>query len=132
MLEARDVGRAIERLRGDRSQREVARRAQINRSSWSLYESGRRMPDTRSWPKIARGLDTTPQQFDVAVAREWLRRVQGDARPAPVPDGRGAVRLSAPEALELVACAERIGELTRGALGRTRPAVDPGDAEPTS
>lgn len=129
MLEARDVGRAIERLRGDRSQREVARRAQINRSSWSLYESGRRMPDPRSWPKIARGLDLSAQQLDVAVAREWLRRVQGDPRPVPVTDGRGAVRLSAPEAVELVACAERIGELTRHALGRTRPAPEAGEAE---
>ena len=130
MLEARDVGRAIERLRGDRSQREVARRAQINRSSWSLYESGRRMPDPRSWPKIARGLDLTAQQLDLAVAREWLRRVQGnDPRPTPVPEGRGAVRLSAPEAVELVACAERIGELARHALARTRPMLEAGDAE---
>ncbi|HEX2253707.1 MAG TPA: helix-turn-helix transcriptional regulator [Thermoanaerobaculia bacterium] len=129
MLEARDVGRAIERLRGDRSQREVARRGQINRSSWSLYESGRRMPDPKSWPKIAHGLELTPQQLDVAVAREWLRRVQGDPRPAPAPEGQGAVRLSAPEAVELVACAERIGELTRHALGRTRPALEATDAE---
>lgn len=122
MLEARDVGKAMERLRGDRTQREVAGQARINRSSWSNYEAGRRMPSAASWPRIARGLGCSEAELDRAVLRAWWQRLDADDGPPPAPldagGGERAAELSAGDLLDLVTAAERIGAIARGALGR--------------
>jgi len=118
MLEARDVGRAMERLRGDRTQRAVAGRAGINRSSWSSYEAGRRMPTGETWAKIVVGLESTMAQFDRAVMQAWEERLR-EARDAAAGDAPGAgtarpgeeLRLSTEEALELISCSGRLQDL---------------------
>jgi transcriptional regulator with XRE-family HTH domain len=56
MLEKRDLGKAIRRLRGDRTQRECAEAAGISASSWSLYESGERDPRPAMRRRISKGL----------------------------------------------------------------------------
>lgn len=122
MLEARDVGKAMERLRGDRTQREVAGRARINRSSWSNYEAGRRMPSASSWPRIARGLGCSEADLDLAVLRAWGERL-AEAEGAPRPlfgDRRTGERvgLDENELLDLATASERISAIARGVLGR--------------
>ncbi|HEX2253710.1 MAG TPA: helix-turn-helix transcriptional regulator [Thermoanaerobaculia bacterium] len=90
MITAADVGRAMERLRGDRTQREVARRAGIHRTTWSSYESGSRLPSRRSQEKIANGLGRTLDDLDRAILQECERRLAPDApepeRPPPSED----------------------------------------------
>lgn len=126
MLSNQDVGTAIGRLRGERSQLEVARRAGINRSSWSSYENGRRMPKEDTYARIAHGLECSEEELDRAVLRAWGERLdrQGadaDAAPAgvetPAVPGPG-VTLSAREILDLAAHAENLHDLARRALRR--------------
>jgi transcriptional regulator with XRE-family HTH domain len=131
MLEARDVGRAMERLRGDRTQRSVAGRAGINRSSWSSYEAGRRMPTPETWSRIVAGLETTMVQFDRAVQRAWAERnAEAEGRPAPGPAAAAPpagehLQISAEEALELVACSGRLQDLGKRLLDRLGPRPPP-------
>src|SRR4051794_31375591 len=47
MRDPRDLASAIKQLRGDRSQREVAAKAEVDPSTWSLYEAGDRGPRTQ-------------------------------------------------------------------------------------
>jgi transcriptional regulator with XRE-family HTH domain len=125
MLEARDVGRAMERLRGDRTQRSVAQRAGINRSSWSSYEAGRRMPTPDTWGKIVAGLESTTVQFDHAVMQAWAERLAagaaGEAAAHPPRSAGERLLLSAEEALELVACSGRLQDLGKRLLDRFEP-----------
>jgi transcriptional regulator with XRE-family HTH domain len=56
MLEKRDLGKAIQRLRGEKTQRACAENAGISASSWSLYEGGDRDPRPDMRARIAKGL----------------------------------------------------------------------------
>lgn len=56
MLEKRDLGKAIQRLRGEKTQRACAETARISPSSWSLYEGGERDPRPDMRARIAKGL----------------------------------------------------------------------------
>ena len=56
MLEKRDLGKAIQRLRGEKTQRACAELAGISPSSWSLYEGGDRAPRPDMRARIASGL----------------------------------------------------------------------------
>lgn len=56
MLEKRDLGKAIQRLRGEKTQRACAETAGISPSSWSLYEGGERAPRSAMRARIAGGL----------------------------------------------------------------------------
>lgn len=64
MVEPRDLGKAIQRLRGERKQRACAEVAGISASSWSLYESGDRTPRTSMRERIARGLGVELRVLD--------------------------------------------------------------------
>lgn len=137
MLEARDVGKAMERLRGDRTQLAVARRAGVNRSSWSSYESGRRMPGADTWERIVAGLGCTEAEFDRAVIQAWEERRAEERGESDAEATKGAgpatVHLSADEALDLASAASRIEEIVQRALavrgdGR-RSSSGPGGAE---
>lgn len=129
MLSNQDVGTAIGRLRGERSQLEVARRAGINRSSWSSYENGRRMPKGDTYVRIARGLECSEEELDRAVLHAWEERLdrqrddrRGDDEPPPAlsqgeTPGAG-VTLSSQEILDLAAHAEQLSDLSRRLLRR--------------
>lgn len=117
----------MERLRGDRKQLSVAQRAGINRSSWSSYEAGRRMPNPETYSKIAHGLDCTEAELDRAVQRQWQERLReegtGEGRePTPLPtetdEAHRILGLSGPEALTLASASERIQEVVQTLLKR--------------
>lgn len=133
MLEARDVGRAMERLRGDRTQRSVAQRAGINRSSWSSYEAGRRMPGPDTYPKVARGLGCSEDELDQAVLRSWSERLREEATGEDeeatvlVPPGlevEGVLGLTSGETMTLLVCSDRIQDVLQTLL--RRQGVTPG------
>jgi len=71
MVEPKDLGRAIQRLRGDRTQKMCAEKVGLSPSSWSLYESGDRAPRQRMRERIARGLGVELRVLDDAA---WQMR----------------------------------------------------------
>lgn len=86
MVESGDLGKAIERLRGERKQRVCAERAGINPSSWSLYESGVRAPRKDMRARIARGLGVDVRVLDEAAWQVRSERIAGEeagAKAAP-------------------------------------------------
>lgn len=120
----------MERLRGDRTQRSVAQRAGINRSSWSSYEAGRRMPGPPTYIRIARGLECSEEELDRAVLRAWNERLRGemDGGDPPWPALTGTagdvptgLALTDDEALTLAASSERIHDVVRRVLQRHPP-----------
>src|SRR5436305_5663203 len=64
MIEPKDLGKAIQRLRGERTQKECAERARISPSSWSLYEAGERAPRKAMHERISRGLEVEPRVLE--------------------------------------------------------------------
>jgi transcriptional regulator with XRE-family HTH domain len=64
MVDPKDLGKAIQRLRGDRTQKICAERAGLSPSSWSLYESGDRNPRKDMRERIAHGLVVDPQALE--------------------------------------------------------------------
>jgi transcriptional regulator with XRE-family HTH domain len=78
MVEPRDLGKAIQRLRGDRTQRACAERAGISASSWSLYESGDRVPRKSMRERISRGLEVDLRTLDEEAWRVRNERIAAD------------------------------------------------------
>jgi transcriptional regulator with XRE-family HTH domain len=102
MFDKRDVALAIRKLRGARTQKEVADLAGIDRPTWNQYEKARAMPKSANFDKLAEGLGCTSRQLDEAIMRAWRERLdreqpeskrgEGDetgGRPA-TPDGADA------------------------------------------
>lgn len=68
-MESRDLARAIKRLRGARTQRELAEKAGIDPSTWSEYEKGNRLPRSQErLEQIAKVLGCT---FDRLEEVAW-------------------------------------------------------------
>lgn len=70
MLIKMDLATALKKLRGSRTQKEVARRAELSPSTWNQYEKARRLPKEESWPKLARGLGCSEEELwdEVVIA----------------------------------------------------------------
>lgn len=67
MVDPKDFGKAIQRLRGDRTQKVCAVKVGLSPSSWSLYESGLRNPRESMRKRLARGLGVDPQVLEDAA-----------------------------------------------------------------
>jgi|SRR6185369_2900339 len=67
MVDPKDFGKAIQRLRGDRTQKDCAGKVGLSPSSWSLYESGLRNPRENMRKRLARGLGVDPQVLEDAA-----------------------------------------------------------------
>ncbi len=65
-------GHAIRNRRGTRKQREVADAAGVDRSSWSQYENGRKLPE-ENLDKVAQGLDCAPEQLVIEALLVLIR-----------------------------------------------------------
>jgi transcriptional regulator with XRE-family HTH domain len=79
MVEPKDLGKAIQRLRGDRKQRACAEEAGISPSSWSLYESGDRAPRRKMRERIARGLGVDLRVLDETAWQARNERLAEEA-----------------------------------------------------
>jgi len=64
MVDPKDLGKAIQRLRGDRTQKVCAEKVGLSPSSWSLYESGSRNPRQDMRRRLARGLGVDQQVLE--------------------------------------------------------------------
>jgi len=90
MRDRRDLASAIKQLRGTRSQKEVAEKADIDPSTWSLYEAGKQGPRTQErFEQIARGLGCTPERFEEVI---WEHRNQRVAREEERPQAVDAIQ----------------------------------------
>jgi transcriptional regulator with XRE-family HTH domain len=74
MLIKVDLATALKKLRGSRTQKEVARKAELSPSTWNQYEKARRLPKEESWPKLARGLDCSMEELWEAVLLAYQER----------------------------------------------------------
>ena len=84
MVETTDLGTAIRRLRGGRTELVVADAGDISASSWSLYESGGRNPRKPMLQKIARGLGCEVKAIEEetwTVRNERLAAEEAKAQP---------------------------------------------------
>jgi transcriptional regulator with XRE-family HTH domain len=108
MFDPIDLAAAIKKLRGGRTQKEVANAGGIDETAWSLYESGGRRPTARSVSKIAQGLGCTVDRLEEEVwaARKRRRAEEQAALPAaatPAADSRSPIRLRLREHLAGIA-----------------------------
>jgi transcriptional regulator with XRE-family HTH domain len=71
-------GVAIKRLRGSRSQTEVARRAGIPRSVWNRYERGKRLATEDARRKIALGLGCTLLELEREIWEVRQKRLAAE------------------------------------------------------
>lgn len=94
MDELNDLGTAIAYLRDRRSQAEVAEQAGIDRTTWSLYEAGKRRPRAENLEKVLAGLGCSRLELEEMAWRfrrqrllyeERLRRRRGSAEPSEPP-----------------------------------------------
>lgn len=76
MNDPRDLAEALRRLRGRRTQREVAAEAGLDATVWSLYESGERWPRRSSFERLARGLGCTPERIEEEMLLVRRRRLE--------------------------------------------------------
>ena len=53
MLDAKVIGQNLTRLRGEKSQNEVAEAVEVSRSAMSMYENGERIPRDEVKVKLA-------------------------------------------------------------------------------
>lgn len=75
---AEDIGAAIATLRGEKTQKDCARRGGLDRPSWNQYEKGHTFPQARTIERIARGLGVEVFELTEAVFRAWSLRMNRD------------------------------------------------------
>lgn len=103
-----DVGRALQHLRGDLTQAQMAARAKLTRAAWSLYECGKRAMRADKRERVLTALGCTRLQFEEVVWAFRRRRLLAEqsrtrANAAQQPSLKpGAVRLP-PTAAQLPA-----------------------------
>jgi len=74
MLIKVDLATALKKLRGSRTQKEVARLGGLSPSTWNQYEKARRLPKEESWPKLARGLGCSVEELWDALVAAYQER----------------------------------------------------------
>ncbi len=83
---ANDLGVAIKRLRGSRTQPQMVEAAGMSTSSWSDYERGKQNPRPRQLKRIAKALGCTVKELEqekLKVAGERLSEAAEGAIPEP-------------------------------------------------
>lgn len=78
LLDPRDVGKAMARLRGLRTQSQVAEQGGLPPAQWSVYESGRRLPNPDTLAKILKGLGCTEDILHGETQKARARRLRGE------------------------------------------------------
>jgi transcriptional regulator with XRE-family HTH domain len=109
MVDPKDFGKAIQRLRGDRTQKVCAGKVGLSPSSWSLYESGLRNPREGMRKRLAHGLGVDPQVLEDAawqVRKDRLASAEGKAA-----EGAGAAADAAGDPA-LLALVEHVKSIT--------------------
>ncbi|HEV8578668.1 MAG TPA: helix-turn-helix transcriptional regulator [Thermoanaerobaculia bacterium] len=80
-MEPRDLARAVKKLRGVRTQREMAEKAGIDPSTWSAYEKGKRLPRSRDrLEQIAQVLGCTLDRLEEVAWECRNERLREEAK----------------------------------------------------
>ncbi|HXO20312.1 MAG TPA: helix-turn-helix transcriptional regulator [Thermoanaerobaculia bacterium] len=76
MRELVDLAQAMKSLRGARTQREVALRADLSAATWNRYERGKvpRWPESKTFSKMAAGLGCGEERLDAAITEATRKR----------------------------------------------------------
>lgn len=75
MLEARDVGKAVEELRGERSMRLLATQAHIDPEALSRIEKGEEMPSSEEFARLCEAFGILEPEADLKIIDHWRRRI---------------------------------------------------------
>lgn len=75
MLEARDLGKAVRQLRGERSHESLAQRAGIDPALLERYEAGREMPPRQALIRLCEALEISEAEMDLHIIDYWRRRI---------------------------------------------------------
>lgn len=78
MLEARDVGKAVEELRGERSKHLLARQAHIDPETLSRIGRGEEMPSREVFTRVCEALGISEPEADLRIIDHWRRRIGED------------------------------------------------------
>ncbi len=70
-----DLGIAIRRLRGNRTQAKLAERAGLRNSAWSDYERGKRNPRPEQMERIASAIGCTLIELEQAALKQAATRL---------------------------------------------------------
>ena len=91
MLDRDLLGAAITRIRGKRSQRQVAGIAGIPTGTWSMWEKGQRLPREGQISKICTGLSCSEDDLRVAMWEIQTERLiaRGSVAEPQKPEERG-------------------------------------------
>lgn len=87
MLQPEDVGAVLRRLRGSRSQRDVAEASEISTSMLAHYETGRQVPSEKVLNRLLETLGVPEAEFDRRVLSAWQKRLD-----ASFPESRQVLR----------------------------------------
>jgi transcriptional regulator with XRE-family HTH domain len=90
MMDSKDRGNAIKKLRGPRTQREMAAKACIDPSTWSAYEKGRPPRTQERLELITRALGCTLDRLDEVTWECRTERIRGEV------EGRSVVEAQSP------------------------------------
>lgn len=77
-ITAEDLGTAMTTLRGEKTQKDCAKRAGLDRPNWNQYEKGNLFPKADNIERIAQGLGVEVVDFAEAVVQAWSNRVGRD------------------------------------------------------
>ena len=92
------LSRTIKKLRGQRTQREVADEAGIPTSTWCKIEQGRQLPRDSTFGRIAEALGCTVGQFEQLVSESTWEEIECDRRQSRQADSSGPPASMAEEA----------------------------------
>lgn len=97
MLQAKDVGQAIQELRGETPREELADKASVEPSELSSYERGIRMPPEEALSRLVKALGVSEAEFDLRIIDHWRQRIGED-----LPQSLEAKRLELYEHVQVI------------------------------
>ena len=124
MLDKSLLGEALVRLRGHRSQRQVAKRAGVPTGTWCQWEKGKRQPRDSQIEKILIGLGCTFDDLTLTIWRIQTERFKlrgSEVKSFARPQGDGDILRRADELLHLDL--GNMPETARPALRRMRQVI---------
>lgn len=98
MIHKPDVGEALRRLRGPRTQQSVAAAAGFHRQALGAYEQGNRLPAEPNLMRLLEALGVDRLAFEVVLLEVWEERLAAEA-----PESRVARRRAYYRQLDAVA-----------------------------
>lgn len=124
MLDKSLLGEALVRLRGHRSQRQVAKRAGVPTGTWCQWEKGKRQPRDSQIEKILIGLGCSFDDLTLTIWRIQTERFKlrgSEVKSFAKPQGEGDILKRAEGLLDIDL--DRMPEDARPALRRMRQVI---------